>query len=166
MNKFGRYLSRKLKERGMNQSQLSYYSGISDAHISRLSKEERGMPKIDTLQKIAVALKMSLMEMLKVLGFFTKSPEQLPENLRLFLKSEKRPTDVTQEEIDALETFSYYEGSQTTPEGYAKLLEEYRSRPENRILRIIMDQPLEMRENCARMIETYISIFGDKRIGD
>ena len=166
MNKFGRYLSRKLKERGMNQSQLSYYSGISDAHISRLSKEERGMPKIDTLQKIAAALKMSLMEMLKELGFFTKSLEQMPENLRLFLKSEKAPRNITQEEIGALETHSYYEGAQTTPEGYAKLIEEYRHRPENRVLKLMMDQPLELRENCARMIEAYISLFGDKSSGD
>lgn len=166
MNKFGRYLSRKLKERGMNQSQLSYYSGISDAHISRLSKEERGMPKIDTLQKIAAALKMSLMEMLKELGFVAKSFEQLPENLKLFLKSENSPQDITPDEIDALETYSYYEGSQTTPEGYAKLLEEYRNRPENRILRLMMDQPLELRENCARMIEAYINLFGEKNTSD
>ena len=96
-------------------------------------------------------------------GFLAKTPEQLSDNLRLFLKSEEKTHGITQEEIEALETYSYYEGSQTTPEGYAKLLEEYRNRPENRIVRLIMDQPLELRENCARMIEAYISIFGNKQ---
>ena len=166
MNRFGKYLSRKLKERGMNQSQLSYYSGISDAHISRLSKEERGMPKIDTLQKIASALKMSLMEMLRELGFFTKTIDELPENLRIYLKSDKRPTNLTQDEVDALETYSYYEGAETTPDGYAKLLEEHRNRPENRVLRLMIGQSLELRENCAKMIEAYINLFGDKGSSD
>ena len=162
MNKFGRYLTQKLKERGMTQSQLSYYSGISDAHISRLSKEERGLPKIDTLQKIAAALKMSLMEMLRELGFFEKPVDELPENLKIFLTSDNKPGDITQEEIETLETHSYYEGAETTPEGYVKLLKEVRQRPENRILRLMIDQPSELRENCAKMIEAYISIFGEK----
>ncbi len=162
MNKFGRYLTQKLKERGMTQSQLSYYSGISDAHISRLSKEERGLPKIDTLQKIAAALKMSLMEMLREIGFFEKPVDELPENLQVFLRSDNKPGDITQEEIETLETHSYYEGGETTPEGYVKLLKEVRHRPENRILRLLINQPSELRENCAKMIEAYISIFGKK----
>jgi transcriptional regulator with XRE-family HTH domain len=162
MNKFGKYLTRKLKERGMTQSQLSYYSGISDAHISRLSKEERGLPKIDTLQKIAAALKMSLMEMLKELGFFEKPVEELPENLQAYLRSNMPPGDITQEEIDALATHSYYEGSEASPQGYSKLLKEIRSRPENRILRLMANQKQELRENCAKMIEAYISVFGEK----
>jgi transcriptional regulator with XRE-family HTH domain len=162
MNKFGKYLTRKLKERGMTQSQLSYYSGISDAHISRLSKEERGLPKIDTLQKIAAALKMSLMEMLKELGFFEKPVEELTENLQAYLRSNMPPGDITQEEIDALATHSYYEGSEASPQGYSKLLKEIRSRPENRILRLMANQKQELRENCAKMIEAYISVFGEK----
>ncbi len=162
MNKFGKYLTQKLKERGMTQSQLSYYSGISDAHISRLSKEERGLPKIDTLQKISAALKMSLMEVLRELGFFEKPLEGMSENLRIYLKSEDKPADITQEEINTLATHSYYEGAETTPEGYRKLLEEVRHRPENRVLRLLINQPSEVRENCAKMIEAYINIFGDK----
>jgi len=162
MNKFGKYLTQKLKERGMTQSQLSYYSGISDAHISRLSKEERGLPKIDTLKKIASALKMSLMEILRELGFFEKPFEEMPENMQIFLKSGNKPDDITQEEIDSLATHSFYEGAETTPEGYSKLLKEIRNRPENRVLRLMMNQPQELRENCAKMLEAYISIFGDK----
>ncbi len=162
MNKFGKYLTQKLKERGMSQSQLSYYSGISDAHISRLSKEERGLPKIDTLKKITSALKMSLMEMLRELGFFEKPVDELPDNLQIFLRSEGESADLGHDEIEALASHSFYEGSATTPEGYGKLLGEIRQRPENRILRLMSNQPHELRENCAKMIEAYVSVFGDK----
>ncbi len=161
-NKFGKYLSQKLKERGLSQSQLSYYSGISDAHISRLSKEERGLPKIETLRKIASALKMSLQEMLKELGYIMPETEKLPENLQTFLKSDMKPEDITADEVEILASHSYYEGAETTPEGYKKILGDLRNRPEVKIVKMLNNQPLKIREDVAKMIETYITLFGDK----
>ena len=87
MSRFGQYLTQKLKEHGITQSQLSYRSSISDAHISRLSKEERGLPKVETLVKIAKALKISLRQMLRDLGYLEPSVGELPDNLQNFLKS-------------------------------------------------------------------------------
>ncbi len=161
-NKFGKYLSQKLKERGLSQSQLSYYSGISDAHISRLSKEERGLPKIETLRKIASALKMSLQEMLKELGYIMPDTERLPENLQTFLKSDMKPEDIAADEVEILASHSYYEGAETTPEGYKKILDDLRNRPEVKIVKMLNNQPLKIREDVAKMIETYITLFGDK----
>ncbi len=160
MTSFGTYLLRKLKEKGISQSELSREAGISDAHISRLSKEERGLPKIKTLGRIAAALRMSLPEMLKDLGYLLTPMESLPENLQTFLKSDLKPNDITPEEMETLASFSFYEGEVVKPEGYLKLLNEQRSRPIERIARAFRDQPPELCESCARIVETYIAVFG------
>jgi transcriptional regulator with XRE-family HTH domain len=163
MTSFGAYLLQKLKEKGMSQSQLSREAGISDAHISRLSKEERGLPKIETLSRIAGALRMSLLEILKDLRYVSPPVESLPENLRVFLKSELKPRDVTPDEIEMLASFSFYEGEVTKPEGYAQLLDEQRSQPIHRIERALRNQVPEVCEGCARMVETYVAAFGEEK---
>lgn len=160
MTNFGAYLLEKLRERGMSQSELSRESGISDAHISRLSKEERGLPKIETLARIAAALRMSLLEMLKELGYVAPAIDSLPENLQAFLRSDLAPSDITPDEIETLSSFSFYEGEVIKPRGYAKLLEEQRNRPLERIARAFDGQPPEVCEDCAKMVETFISVFG------
>jgi transcriptional regulator with XRE-family HTH domain len=161
MSRFGQYLTQKLREHGMTQSQLSYRSGISDAHISRLSKEERGLPKIDTLVKIARALRVSLKQMLRDLGYLEPDVAELPENLQQFLKSDGCPQDVTLDEIEALASHTNYEGAQATPEGYAKVLEEIRERPAHRIQQALDGQPASLQEAVARMVEAYVKTFGD-----
>jgi transcriptional regulator with XRE-family HTH domain len=161
MSRFGQYLTQKLREHGMTQSQLSYRSGISDAHISRLSKEERGLPKIDTLVKIARALRVSLKQMLRELGYLEPDVGELPDNLQQFLKSTTCPQDVTVDEIEALASHTNYEGAQATPEGYAKVLEEIRERPTCRIQQALDGQPASLQEAVARMVEAYVKAFGD-----
>jgi transcriptional regulator with XRE-family HTH domain len=160
MTRFGAYLLQKLREKGMSQSQLSRASAISDAHISRLSKEERGLPKIETLTRIGSALGMSLLEILKDLGYVSPPVESLPENLRLFLKSRLKPDEINPDEIETLASFSFYEGQVIKPRGYAKLLREQRRRPLNRIARAFENQPPRIREACAKLVETYVAAFG------
>ena len=160
MTRFGAYLLQKLKEKGMSQSQLSREAGISDAHISRLSKEERGLPKIETLARIGSALRMSLLEILKDLGYISPPVESLPENLQDFLTSDLKPDDITPDEIETLASFSFYEGEVVKPKGYAKLLNEQRNQPLNRIARALRNQTPDVCENCAKMVQTYVSVFG------
>ena len=160
MTRFGAYLQQKLRERGMSQSQLSREADISDAHISRLSKEERGLPKIETLRRVAAALRTSLLEMLKDLGYVTPPVESLPEKLQSFLKSRSAPDDIASDEIEMLASFSFYEGEVVKPSGYAKLLREQRNRPLNRVARAFRNQPPKVCEVCARLVETYVSAFG------
>jgi len=162
MTKFGAYLLQKLKEKGISQSDLSRESGISDAHISRLSKEERGLPKVDTLAKIAAALRMSLLEMLKELGYISPPVQSLPENLQSFLESSLKPDDITPDEIEMLSSFSFYEGEVIKPEGYAQLIQEQRNRPISRIARALRNQPPDVCEDCAKMVETFITLFGSR----
>ena len=161
MSRFGQYLTHKLREHGVTQSQLSYRSGISDAHISRLSKEERGLPKIDTLRKIAKALNISLRQMLRELGYLEPDVAELPENLRVFLKSEGCPPDLSVDEIEALASHSNYEGSEATPAGYKKILDEIRQRPTSRIQQALDGQSAAIQEAVARMVEAYVKAFGN-----
>ena len=163
MTKFGAYLLQKLREKGMSQSELSRESGISDAHISRLSKEERGLPKVETLAKIAAALRMTLLEILKDLGYVSPATESLPENLQIFMKSDLKPEGITPDEIETLASFSFYEGEVTKPEGYAQLLKEQRERPLNRIATAFSNQTPEVCEDCAKMVETFITLFGARK---
>ncbi len=162
MTRFGAYLLQKLREKGMSQSQLSRESGISDAHISRLSKEERGLPKVETLAKIGAALRMSLLQILKDLGYISPRMESLPENLRTFLKSGLKPGDITPDEIETLGSFSFYEGEVIKPEGYAQLLKEQRNRPLERIARVFRNQTPQVCEDCAKMVETFVALFGSR----
>lgn len=161
MSRFGQYLTQMLREHGMTQSQLSYRSGISDAHISRLSKEERGLPKIGTLVKIARALRISLKQMLRDLGYLEPDVVELPENLQIYLKSDRCPSDVSVDEIEALASQSNYEGSEASPQGYAKVLEEIRQRPISRIQNALDGQSATLQEAVARMVEAYVKSFGD-----
>ena len=166
MNKFGRYLVRKLKEEGISPNQLAHDSGLSEAHISRLSRQERNLPKIDSLIKIASALKMSLQGMLKELGYMNPVIEKLPQNLQTFLNSDLKPKDVNTDEIEMLALSISYEDEETTSEGYLRLLEEHRAQPQNRIDRVFHNQSLDLQETCAKLVESYVSVYGDKYSDD
>jgi len=166
MNRFGQYLTQKLREHSMTQSQLSHRSGISDAHISRLSKEERGLPKIETLVKISKALKTSLRQMLRELGYLEADVEELPANLQVFLNSGQCPPDIVVDEIEALASQSNYEGSEASPDAYGKVLEEIRERPISRIGHVLDAQSANVQEAVARMVEAYVKTFGDSLESD
>ena len=129
--------------------------------MCRLLKQERGLPKIETIIRVAATLKLPLKEMLNEMGYLSPPNEQLPKNLQEFIESDLRPTDITNEEIEVLASFSYYEGKAIKPERYARLLEEHRQRPLSRIIRVLEDQPPEIQEECAKMVETYVSSHGD-----
>jgi len=161
MSRFGQYLTRKLHEHGLSQSQLSSLSGIADAHISRLSKEERGLPKIETLVKIARALKISLRQMLRELGYLEPDVVELPVHLQTFLKSERCPADITVDEVEALASQSNYEGSEASPDAYGKVLEEIREQPVSRIQQALDGQSAALQEAVARMVEAYVKAFGE-----
>ena len=61
-----------------------------------------------------------------------------------------------------LASFSFYEGEVTTLDGYSKLLGEHRLRPLSRIEKLLTNQPLKLQEECAKLVETYVTIFGDQ----
>src|SRR5699024_297476 len=82
-NQFGKYLKEKRNDKGYTINQLSLYSGISDAQLSRIENGKRGIPKADNIQKLAEALSIPYDEIMRVAGYYkpsnTKQEEELPE---------------------------------------------------------------------------------------
>ncbi|HLS08795.1 helix-turn-helix transcriptional regulator [Lentibacillus sp.] len=83
-NQFGKYLKEKRDEKGFTINQLSLYSGISAAQLSRIENGKRGVPKVENIQKLAESLSVPYDEIMRVAGYYkpsdTKQQEQeLPE---------------------------------------------------------------------------------------
>ena len=73
----------KRDEKGYTINQLSLYSGISAAQLSRIENGKRGIPKAENIQKLAEALSIPYDEIMRVAGYYkpnnTKQEEDLPE---------------------------------------------------------------------------------------
>jgi len=66
---FGQELRRLREKRGLTVNQLGIYSGVSPALISKLENGKRGIPKPETIEKIAKGLKMDYKELMKIAGY-------------------------------------------------------------------------------------------------
>ena len=66
---FGEYIRGLREGRGMTVNQLAMYSGVSAAQISRIETGKRGVPKPETLKKIADALKAPYEELMAKAGY-------------------------------------------------------------------------------------------------
>ncbi|WP_449354725.1 helix-turn-helix domain-containing protein [Virgibacillus natechei] len=82
-NQFGKYLKEKRDEKGYTINQLSLYSSISAAQLSRIENGKRGVPKAENIQKLAEALSVPYDEIMRVAGYYkpsdTKQQQELPE---------------------------------------------------------------------------------------
>lgn len=67
---FGTYLKSIRENKKMSINQLAIKSGISNAQISRIENGLRGVPKADTIQKLADALETSFVELMVVAGYW------------------------------------------------------------------------------------------------
>lgn len=74
---FSQWLQNQLHEKNLKKSQLSYYSKVSDAEISRLVSGKR-TPSAKTLRKLAQALKVSEAEIFQAAGYL--SPDAPKQN--------------------------------------------------------------------------------------
>lgn len=66
---FGEYLSNLRKQKHLGVNQLAQYSGVSSSQISRIESGKRGVPKPDTISKLAKALKVPFSELMNVAGY-------------------------------------------------------------------------------------------------
>ncbi|MCZ8513466.1 helix-turn-helix transcriptional regulator [Paenibacillus filicis] len=66
---FGKYLRDLREERHISINQLAFYSGVSAPQISRIETGTRGVPKPDTIRKLANALKASYDDMMVAAGY-------------------------------------------------------------------------------------------------
>ncbi|MEZ2661504.1 helix-turn-helix domain-containing protein [Aneurinibacillus aneurinilyticus] len=69
MTNFGQFLRNLRNKKDMTVNQLAMYSGVSAAAISRIENGKRGVPKPETIRKIAVALKVPYEELMEAAGY-------------------------------------------------------------------------------------------------
>lgn len=87
-NDFGDHLKQLREDRGFSVNQLAMYSGVSSAQISRIENGLRGVPKPDTITKLAVALKVPHNELMKRAGYIDEKGEDKEELDPIFLMTE------------------------------------------------------------------------------
>ncbi|MBO2943824.1 helix-turn-helix domain-containing protein [Paenibacillus sp. F411] len=67
---FGEYLKTLREDQNLSISQLSQAAGISGSQISRIENGLRGIPKPQTLRKLAEALQAPYEEMMQAAGYW------------------------------------------------------------------------------------------------
>jgi transcriptional regulator with XRE-family HTH domain len=111
MNKgdFAAYLKRKREYKGYTVNQLAMYSKVSAAQISRIENRLRGVPKHDTLEKLAGALNIPFSEMLDAAGYIVnegKENDKAPHQNKLYdviARAQDLPEENIDQVADALE---------------------------------------------------------------
>lgn len=78
LSEFGIYLKGLRERRGLSANQLSLYSGVSNAQISRIENGVRGVPKPETINKLAKALNASYEEMMEKAGYLPDEAQKIP----------------------------------------------------------------------------------------
>lgn len=75
---FGNYLKELREANDMTVNHLALLSGVSNAQISRIEHGLRGVPKPETIEKLAKALKVPYEEMMKNAGYLSDNPQKVP----------------------------------------------------------------------------------------
>ncbi|MFD2133760.1 helix-turn-helix domain-containing protein [Pseudogracilibacillus auburnensis] len=69
MSEFGSYIKQIRESKRMTLNQVALYSEISSAQLSRIENGKRGVPKADTIRKIANALRHDYKDLMRVAGY-------------------------------------------------------------------------------------------------
>lgn len=69
MNTFGENLRKLRKEKGLTVRKLSELSGVAHSYLSQVETGKRGVPKVETLEKIAVGLNIPSIDLLVQAGY-------------------------------------------------------------------------------------------------
>ncbi|GED55438.1 XRE family transcriptional regulator [Brevibacillus borstelensis] len=101
---FGKYIKQLRESRALSVRELARRSGVSFAHISQIESGQRGIPKPETIKKLADGLNWEFDDLMHNAGYHKEpiSPsdkKDKPVN-RAFLKL---PEDTTEEEREFLQ---------------------------------------------------------------
>jgi len=116
---FSKWLQNQLLERGLKKSQLSYYSGVSDAEISRLISGKR-KPSAKTLKKLAPALKVSEIHIFQKAGFI---PDIESEEIKLLLNLSKDVIEALQDPLARKALLATHSVKKSSEPAYSEILE-------------------------------------------
>lgn len=98
---FGEYLKKIRTSKEISINKLSSMSGISNAQISRIENGVRGVPKPETIEKLAKALNTSYVEMMVVAGYWDE--EELLEPIGDSREIKETPNKYEKEFVESLE---------------------------------------------------------------
>lgn len=69
MNTFGEKLRKLRKEKGLTIRKLGELSGVAHSYLSQVETGKRGIPKVETLEKIAAGLNIPSIDLLVQAGY-------------------------------------------------------------------------------------------------
>lgn len=75
LNAFGEALRKIRETRGLNVNQLAMYSHVSASLISQIENGKRGIPKPDTIEKLAKGLKIDYKYLMTLAGHLTEEAQ-------------------------------------------------------------------------------------------
>lgn len=98
---FYEYLRKIRLMKNLTVNQLAIYSGVSSATISRIENGQRGVPKPETIKKLADGLKIDYEELMRVAGYIEEAEEDVSvagkdikltaDELKVFEELKKHP---------------------------------------------------------------------------
>ncbi|AFH60579.1 helix-turn-helix domain-containing protein [Paenibacillus caseinilyticus] len=77
---FGEELRKIRETKGLTLNQLAMYSGVSSALISRIENGTRGVPKPETIEKLANGLKIPYENLMSIAGYIEENNNLEPLN--------------------------------------------------------------------------------------
>ncbi len=98
------FVRSKRVELNMSQRQLAMASTLSNTVISKIENGERTEPDVDTLRKLAVVLNVSVIELMKIVGYLEETIDHGKYTEHVFRNSDGKLIDVFQELSDLPET--------------------------------------------------------------
>lgn len=113
---FGKYIKQLRDSRELSVRELSRRSGVSVAHISQLESGQRGIPKPETIKKLADGLQCDYDELMEVAGYGIGSQDN--KETAHAAKNEKHYTDI--------ENIFFYELEKLSEDDKKKALEHVR----------------------------------------
>ena len=86
MNKFGKFITKRRKEKGLSLRKMADLVGFSPAYWSDIEKGRRNPPNIDKLEEIAEILNLSQEEKENMIDMASEDRDEIPMDLPEYIK--------------------------------------------------------------------------------
>lgn len=105
------FIRSKREELNLSQRQLGITSGLSNTVISKIENGERTEPDVDTLRKLASALNVRVIELMKVVGYIEETIDHGKYTEYVFTNSDGELIDIFQELKEIPENREHWVGT-------------------------------------------------------
>ena len=105
------FIRSKREELNLSQRQLGIASGLSNTVISKIENGERTEPDVDTLRKLASALNVNIIKLMKLVGYLEETIDHGKYTEHVFTNSDGDLIDIFQELKDMPEAREHWVGT-------------------------------------------------------